>query len=206
MIDAEERPVVLEPLSSVDSPSKKLRRTPTPDLLAIYDEALLDQAVQTPISLLVEEGTASQIHSSTSSMKAFREGLEESFEHVQELIQEAQQTAQEAMPELRFVLLDMPEIDFGASLEGLFVELPSQEHKLRHSSSIMTILEEQPKLLLPPPDNLTDDEDDGAMTPNTLARRMPLRCKTRVTEMATWFEKQMVDPDPEHCPMSPPTS
>ena len=25
--------------------------------------------------------------------------------------------------------------------------------------------------------------------------RMPLRCKTRVTEMATWFEKQMASPD-----------
>lgn len=61
--------------------------------------------------------------------------------------------------------------DLEIALEGLFLEAPELVSLM--NSTI----------------------DSGDMTPNTLALRLPMRCKTRVTEMATWFEKQMNHPE-----------
>lgn len=189
---------VEEPLK--DEPEKKkMIRSPTPDALALFETNEL------PASSTMTDSIAASLVDLESLLLLPPVDDSELFED------QNNETA---------VILGDPILNH--ELEELFKEAefePIQDEQQRNGeigdeqwNEVETEKEQQQKALievedlelalevlfleaLVPTSVLDSTIDSGDLTPNTLALRLPMRCKTRVTEMATWFEKQMSHPE-----------
>ena len=188
--------IVLEFLKE-EQEMKRLIRTPTPDGLALIDDVkeedkvavLSGSSVQSlpPIPFVDEQELLDVL-----ADPVLNEELDNLFAEEHQQVEAVEEIP---LAEVKEPICIEDEITIAANEVAKESEHES-EHESEANDSDLEMAMEALFLEEPQSASLFDSTmDSGDMTPNTLAMRLPMRCKTRVTEMATWFEKQMTTPE-----------
>ena len=194
----QQQPAVVLEFLKEEQEMKRLIRTPTPDGLALIDDVkeedkvamLSGSSVQSlpPIPFVDDLELLDVL-----ADPVLNEELDNLFaeEHQQaEVVEEMLLAEVTAEPIAEEPICIEDEITIAAN------EIANEVTEVEKNDSDLEMAMEALFLEEPQSASLFDSTmDSGDMTPNTLAMRLPMRCKTRVTEMATWFEKQMTTPE-----------